>query len=152
MVSRRLVSHLDVQHGSSAKVGPRLVFTLSRHVDELTNIKGNALTDMASDYHQIVAGNQGKGSWRSIKVDHSYARAGESFNPVNCRGLIVYYTDTKTIDQETTVSIAYVFFLGVRTPLQTTESELTGFDRSLMRLSTIMPLFARTSSRLCATT
>jgi len=74
-------------------------------------VQSRALTDMASDYRQIVSGKE-KGSWRNIKIDRSYARAGESFNPVNCKGFIVYYTDTKTTDQQITVSIAYVFFLG----------------------------------------
>jgi len=75
-------------------------------------VQSNVLTDMASDYRQIISGRE-KGSWRNITINRSYTRTGESFNPVNCKGMIVYYTDTKTTDERITVSIADVFFLGV---------------------------------------
>lgn len=67
---------------------------------------------MVSDYGQIVSGEQND-NWRSFKIDRTYSRQGESFNAVNCKGIVFYYTATKTTDQSVTVSIAYVFFLGV---------------------------------------
>ncbi len=68
---------------------------------------------MTSDYRSIITGAVG-GTFRNIKIDRPYPRTGESFNPINCKGLIVYYADTHTTDQQVTVSIAYIFFLGVR--------------------------------------
>ncbi|KAF9450718.1 hypothetical protein P691DRAFT_773715 [Macrolepiota fuliginosa MF-IS2] len=75
-------------------------------------VQGKALPDIASDYRQAVS-SQDKGHWRIYKVDRTYSREGESFHPVNCKGSLVYYTDTQTTDQRVTVSVAYVFFLGV---------------------------------------
>lgn len=106
---------------------------------------------MANDYRQIVSGKE-KGSWRNIKIDRSYARTGESFNPVNCKGFIVYYTDTKTTDQSVTVSIAYVFFLGVSSPFCASGPLLIISNRSTMRLSTTKHSFVMISSRPCART
>ncbi|KAF9443262.1 hypothetical protein P691DRAFT_713513 [Macrolepiota fuliginosa MF-IS2] len=75
-------------------------------------VQAKALTNMTSDYRQIVSGNE-KGNWRSVKVDQPYSRDGEAFNPVNCKGMIMFYTDSRTTDQEITVSIAWIFFLGI---------------------------------------
>ncbi|KAF9445698.1 hypothetical protein P691DRAFT_805281 [Macrolepiota fuliginosa MF-IS2] len=75
-------------------------------------VQVNALKDMGNDYRQIIVGQE-KGNWRNVKVDRTYSRPGESLNPVVCKGMIVYYTDTRVTDQQITVSIAWVFFLGV---------------------------------------
>lgn len=105
---------------------------------------------MASDYGQIIT-IKDKGAWRNIKIDRSYTRTGESFNPVNCKGLIVYYTDTKITDQRTTVSIAYIFFLGVRPFLARPSLYSVLFHRSTTRLSTTEPSFVKILSRPYAT-
>lgn len=98
---------------------------------------------MTSDYRQTVSRGQ-KDDWKSFKVDRTYSRQGESFHPVNCKGIVAYYTATKTTDQTVTVSIAYVFFLGVGPTLYSIKSSVTVTNRSTMRLSIMLPSFVKT--------
>ncbi|KAF8643546.1 hypothetical protein AX16_008934 [Volvariella volvacea WC 439] len=71
-----------------------------------------ALTDMMNDFKSVVSVGA-PGFWTSENVDRTYNPSDGVSRPVRCKGVIVYYTQTKSTDDGVEVEIAYIFFLGV---------------------------------------
>ncbi|THU92705.1 hypothetical protein K435DRAFT_862202 [Dendrothele bispora CBS 962.96] len=71
-----------------------------------------AMVDILNDCKRVYL-IETFGTWNSKNVEYNYEPTDGASNPIKCKAVMVYYTDTKTTEEELAVAIAYIFFMGM---------------------------------------
>ncbi|KAG2339388.1 hypothetical protein BDR05DRAFT_967920 [Suillus weaverae] len=99
--------------GKTDGVGAFVKNTLLTGVSLPDWISDTVISDVVSMFTTIITYDPYNGSWSSLNVDKMYNDSNGVHNSLEVNAVVVYYLDSKTIDNGTTVKIVYVFWMGM---------------------------------------
>ncbi|KAG1769919.1 hypothetical protein EV702DRAFT_1250043 [Suillus placidus] len=77
------------------------------------NVTLPSLTLSISSPPHMITYEPYNGSWSNLKVDQPYDNSNGVHNSLEVNAVVVYYMDSKTIDNGKTVKICYIFWMGM---------------------------------------